>query len=162
MIAKGWRVKLSTDKRGARYAGGFPEAVEVVVSGSGTFARGGALVHDLDVDGFSDATWAAIQADSTKRDTTARTSTLRRIDPRFTAAVNTQVSDFQELAAQSQLELNVSFNPEPQQTDPLVLDIAGNVAVARVETPWFVDHFHMGRYGDRWIIVNALWHMKPR
>ncbi|WP_430464575.1 UDP-N-acetylglucosamine--N-acetylmuramyl-(pentapeptide) pyrophosphoryl-undecaprenol N-acetylglucosamine transferase [Tabrizicola sp.] len=43
MVARGWRVKLSTDARGARYAGGFPQAVEVVVSGSGTFARGGAL-----------------------------------------------------------------------------------------------------------------------
>lgn len=43
MIARGWRVKLSTDARGARYAGGFPQAVEVVVSGSGTFSRGGAL-----------------------------------------------------------------------------------------------------------------------
>ena len=28
MLAKGWRVKLSTDDRGARYAGGFPDAVE--------------------------------------------------------------------------------------------------------------------------------------
>lgn len=43
MIARGWRVKLSTDPRGARYAGGFPGAVKVVVSGSGTFARGGML-----------------------------------------------------------------------------------------------------------------------
>jgi len=43
MIARGWRVKLSTDARGARYAGGFPAAVEVVVSGSGTFSRGGVL-----------------------------------------------------------------------------------------------------------------------
>lgn len=43
MIARGWRVKLSTDARGARYAGGFPAAVELVVSGSGTFARGGVL-----------------------------------------------------------------------------------------------------------------------
>lgn len=43
MIARGWRVKLSTDERGARYAGGFPEAVQVVVAKSGTFARGGLL-----------------------------------------------------------------------------------------------------------------------
>lgn len=43
MIARGWRVKLSTDARGARYAGGFPAAVQVVVSDSGTFARGGVL-----------------------------------------------------------------------------------------------------------------------
>ncbi len=43
MLAKGWRVKLSTDARGARYTGGFPDAVEVNVVGSATFARGGAL-----------------------------------------------------------------------------------------------------------------------
>ncbi|SEW21132.1 UDP-N-acetylglucosamine-N-acetylmuramylpentapeptide N-acetylglucosamine transferase [Cognatiyoonia koreensis] len=43
MLAKGWRVKLSTDARGARYAGGFPDAVEINVVGSATFARGGVL-----------------------------------------------------------------------------------------------------------------------
>jgi hypothetical protein len=43
-----------------------------------------------------------------------------------------------------------------------VLDITGNAAVARVETPWFVDYFHLGRFGDRWVIVNALWYPKPR
>jgi UDP-N-acetylglucosamine--N-acetylmuramyl-(pentapeptide) pyrophosphoryl-undecaprenol N-acetylglucosamine transferase len=41
MLARGWRVKLSTDARGARYAGGFPAAVEVVELASATFARGG-------------------------------------------------------------------------------------------------------------------------
>ena len=43
MLAKGWRVRLSTDARGARYAGGFPDAVEVVEVASATFARGGVL-----------------------------------------------------------------------------------------------------------------------
>ncbi|MEO1239785.1 MAG: UDP-N-acetylglucosamine--N-acetylmuramyl-(pentapeptide) pyrophosphoryl-undecaprenol N-acetylglucosamine transferase [Pseudomonadota bacterium] len=43
LLAQGWRVKLSTDARGARYAGGFPDAVEVVEVASATFARGGAL-----------------------------------------------------------------------------------------------------------------------
>ncbi|WP_322893781.1 MULTISPECIES: UDP-N-acetylglucosamine--N-acetylmuramyl-(pentapeptide) pyrophosphoryl-undecaprenol N-acetylglucosamine transferase [unclassified Yoonia] len=42
MLARGWRVKLSTDARGARYAGGFPPEVEVTTVGSATFARGGA------------------------------------------------------------------------------------------------------------------------
>jgi hypothetical protein len=42
-----------------------------------------------------------------------------------------------------------------------VLDIAGNAAVARVETPWFVDHLNLGRFGERWVIVNALWFAKP-
>ncbi|MCB1360437.1 MAG: UDP-N-acetylglucosamine--N-acetylmuramyl-(pentapeptide) pyrophosphoryl-undecaprenol N-acetylglucosamine transferase [Rhodobacter sp.] len=43
MLARGWRVVLSTDARGARYAGGFPQAVTRRVVGSATFARGGAL-----------------------------------------------------------------------------------------------------------------------
>ena len=41
-------------------------------------------------------------------------------------AVTAQASDFQELAAQRELELNVTANPQPQKTDPLVLDLAGN------------------------------------
>ena len=41
-------------------------------------------------------------------------------------AVTAQASDFQELAAQRELQLNVSINAEPQKTDPLVLDLAGN------------------------------------
>jgi len=43
-----------------------------------------------------------------------------------------------------------------------VLDVTGNAAVARVETPWFVDYFHLGRFGERWVIVNALWYPKPK
>ncbi|MGF7146683.1 hypothetical protein FHS96_000292 [Sphingomonas zeicaulis] len=43
-----------------------------------------------------------------------------------------------------------------------LLDVTGEAAVVRAETPWFVDYLHMGRYGDRWIIINALWHSKPR
>ena len=43
LLARGWRVVLSTDARGARYAGGFPDAVERRVVASATFARGGAL-----------------------------------------------------------------------------------------------------------------------
>lgn len=41
MLAKGWRVKLSTDARGARYTSGFPHAVEIEQVGSATFSRGG-------------------------------------------------------------------------------------------------------------------------
>ena len=47
MLARGWRVKLSTDDRGARYAGGFPEAVRVERVASATFARGGAVAKLL-------------------------------------------------------------------------------------------------------------------
>lgn len=43
MLARGWRVVLSTDARGARYAGGFPKEVTIRQIRSGTFARGGAV-----------------------------------------------------------------------------------------------------------------------
>jgi UDP-N-acetylglucosamine--N-acetylmuramyl-(pentapeptide) pyrophosphoryl-undecaprenol N-acetylglucosamine transferase len=43
MLAKGWRVKLSTDARGARYVGGFPSDVAIDEVSSATFARGGPL-----------------------------------------------------------------------------------------------------------------------
>ena len=41
LLAQGWRVRLSTDDRGARYATGFPDAVERSVVPSATTARGG-------------------------------------------------------------------------------------------------------------------------
>ena len=47
MLAKGWRVTLMTDGRGARYAGGFPDRVAVQKIASATFARGGAATKLL-------------------------------------------------------------------------------------------------------------------
>lgn len=43
-----------------------------------------------------------------------------------------------------------------------VLDVIGDAASVRLETPWFVDYFHMGKFGERWIIVNALWYGKTK
>lgn len=43
LLARGWRVKLSTDDRGARYAGAFPPEVMREVVTSATTARGGAV-----------------------------------------------------------------------------------------------------------------------
>jgi UDP-N-acetylglucosamine--N-acetylmuramyl-(pentapeptide) pyrophosphoryl-undecaprenol N-acetylglucosamine transferase len=47
MLAKGWRVRLSTDARGARYTSGFPQGVEITQVSSATFARGGVLAKLL-------------------------------------------------------------------------------------------------------------------
>ncbi len=47
LLERGWRVRLSTDDRGARYAGGFPEACEIVTTKSATFARGGVVAKAL-------------------------------------------------------------------------------------------------------------------
>ncbi len=43
MLARGWRVVLSTDARGARYAGGFPQAVTIRQVAAASPGRGGAL-----------------------------------------------------------------------------------------------------------------------
>lgn len=43
MLDRGWRVRLSTDERGARYAGNFPDAVERQVVSAGTFQRPGIM-----------------------------------------------------------------------------------------------------------------------
>lgn len=43
MLNRGWRVKLSTDARGARYTGGFPHSTEITEVSSATFARGGLI-----------------------------------------------------------------------------------------------------------------------
>lgn len=45
MLQRGWRVTLSTDARGARYAGGFPDAVTINAVASATFARGGLMAR---------------------------------------------------------------------------------------------------------------------
>lgn len=42
LLTRGWRVRLSTDGRGARYAGAFPDEVAREVVRSATTARGGA------------------------------------------------------------------------------------------------------------------------
>ena len=47
MLQAGWRVRLSTDARGARYTGGFPHSTEITKVSSATFARGGILSKAL-------------------------------------------------------------------------------------------------------------------
>lgn len=51
---------------------------------------------------------------------------------------------------------------EQWQRSVKVLQVDRDIATVRLESPWFVDHLQMGRFGDRWVIVNALWHGKLR
>lgn len=50
---------------------------------------------------------------------------------------------------------------EQWQRSVKVLQVDQDIATVRLESPWFVDHLQMGRFGERWVIVNALWHRKP-
>lgn len=43
-----------------------------------------------------------------------------------------------------------------------VLDVAGNAAVVRLETPWFVSFDEMGNFDGKWLIVNSFWYSKPQ
>lgn len=66
MLSRGWRVKLSTDPRGARYAGGFPPEVPVEIVRSGTFSRGGLkakLAAPLQILRGILASWRRMKAD---------------------------------------------------------------------------------------------------
>ena len=47
MLRRGWRVKLSTDARGARYTGGFPNSTEIEEVSSATFSRGGLMAKAM-------------------------------------------------------------------------------------------------------------------
>ncbi|MFX0546738.1 UDP-N-acetylglucosamine--N-acetylmuramyl-(pentapeptide) pyrophosphoryl-undecaprenol N-acetylglucosamine transferase [Roseovarius sp. S1116L3] len=47
MLAEGWQVRLSTDARGARYTGGFPQGTRIEQIASASFARGGVAARLL-------------------------------------------------------------------------------------------------------------------
>jgi hypothetical protein len=51
---------------------------------------------------------------------------------------------------------------EAQQKDVTILDVFGNAASAKVVAADWIDYLHLGKVGDRWVIVNVLWEMKPR
>lgn len=53
--------------------------------------------------------------------------------------------------------------PERQQKDVVILDVyQKKIASLRVEMDGWVDYLHVAKMGERWVIVNVLWDMKPR
>ena len=42
-----------------------------------------------------------------------------------------------------------------------ILDVVDGIATAKVVSEPFVDLLHLARFGDRWLIVNALWEHRP-
>ena len=47
---------------------------------------------------------------------------------------------------------------EPRQ-DVTVLDVFRDVATVMVQSEPFVEYLHLARFGDRWLIVNALYYV---
>jgi hypothetical protein len=51
-----------------------------------------------------------------------------------------------------------SFDPTQQVT---VLDVFRDIATVMVRSEPFVEYLHLARFGDRWLIVNALYYVLP-
>lgn len=51
---------------------------------------------------------------------------------------------------------------EMQRTDVKILDVFEGAAVARVDADAWVDYLELVREGDRWLILNVLWELRPR
>lgn len=50
---------------------------------------------------------------------------------------------------------------EQQQADVTVLDVFGNAASVKLVMSGWIDYLHIGKVGERWVIINVLWEMKP-
>ncbi len=53
--------------------------------------------------------------------------------------------------------------PAAQQLKEVkILDVFDNIASVRVDAASWVDHMQLAKLGDRWVVVNVLWQLKPR
>lgn len=48
-----------------------------------------------------------------------------------------------------------------QQKDIEIFDIDGDMATVKLTAREWVDYMHLGRWNDRWVIINVLWANKP-
>ncbi|HEV7844147.1 MAG TPA: nuclear transport factor 2 family protein [Pyrinomonadaceae bacterium] len=51
---------------------------------------------------------------------------------------------------------------ERQQKDVTILDIYENAASVKIVAADWIDYLHMAKFNGRWVIVNALWELKPK
>lgn len=50
---------------------------------------------------------------------------------------------------------------EKQQKDIIILDVYENAASVKIDAAVMVDYLHMVKWNGRWVIINALWELKP-
>ena len=48
-----------------------------------------------------------------------------------------------------------------RRSDVQITNIFGNAATVRIDAASWVDFLHVGKVGDRWVIINVLWEMRP-
>jgi hypothetical protein len=72
-------------------------------------------------------------------------------------------TDLIEVSYDEMIE-DVSGGPKPQfdrRITVTVLDVAGNIATAKVDSKPFDEYVHLARVGGRWLIVNTLYRWRP-
>ena len=50
---------------------------------------------------------------------------------------------------------------DQQQKDIEIFDIDGDMASVKLIAREWIDYMHLGRWDDRWVIINVLWANKP-
>lgn len=43
-----------------------------------------------------------------------------------------------------------------------IYDINSKTATAKLTAQWGIDYFHLGKYNDRWKIINVMWQSMPQ
>ena len=57
--------------------------------------------------------------------------------------------------------VRASANPPVTPADSIrIIAREGNMAMVRIGAPMWVDYLQLGRFGDRWQIVNVLWELR--
>lgn len=51
---------------------------------------------------------------------------------------------------------------EKQQKDIIILDVYENAASVKIAAAVMIDYLHMVKWNGRWVIINALWELKPK
>jgi hypothetical protein len=51
---------------------------------------------------------------------------------------------------------------DQQQKDVTILDVYGGAAVVKIVAHDWVDYLQIGKFDDRWVIINVLWELKPQ
>jgi putative lumazine-binding protein len=72
-------------------------------------------------------------------------------------------TDLHEVSYDEMIE-DVSGGPKPQYDRRIavtVLDVAGDIATAKVESQPFDEYVHLARTGGRWLVVNTLYRRRP-
>lgn len=72
-------------------------------------------------------------------------------------------TDLHEVTYDEMIE-DVAGGPKPQfdrRIGVTVLDVAGDIATAKVESQPFDEYVHLARTGGRWLVVNTLYRWRP-